>query len=98
MTVNLKNLLLWIYFSSDTSICSVMAFPSLGYFDHDVVSYSIYFPSKSKWDTTFHCRAYNYSHTDWNCLSNHLRYFSWDDIIKLRNSVAGAEFCQSRLE
>ena len=39
--------LLDLYFSSDTSICSTIAFPSLGNSDH-VVSVSIDFPSNSQ--------------------------------------------------
>ena len=37
--------LLNYFLSSDASICSTMAFPPLGYSDHDVVSVSIDFPT-----------------------------------------------------
>ena len=37
-------LLFWIFFSSDTSVCSIMAFPPLGNSAHAVVSDSIDFP------------------------------------------------------
>ena len=56
--------LLDLLLSSDASICSTMAFPPLGNFDHVVVSVSIDFPSKSQWDPPFHCIAYNYSRAD----------------------------------
>ena len=65
--------LLDFFLSSDTSICSTMAFPPLGNSDHVVVSVSIDFPIISKWDAPFHCIVYNYSHADWNGLSDHLR-------------------------
>ena len=47
--------------------------PPLGNSDHVVASVSIDFPSNSKWDTSFHCRAYNYSHADCDGLCDHLR-------------------------
>ena len=40
--------LLDLFISSDTSMCSTMAFPPLGNFDHVVVSISINFPIDSK--------------------------------------------------
>ena len=46
--------LLDLFFSSDTIICSTMAFPPLGNSDHVVVSVSIDFPVNSKQDTPFH--------------------------------------------
>ena len=46
--------------SSDPLICFPVAFPKLGNFDHAVVSVSIVFPSNSKRDAPFHCRAYDY--------------------------------------
>ena len=50
--------LLDFFLSSDTSICSAMAFPPLGNSDHVVVSVSIDFPVNSKQDTSFHCVAF----------------------------------------
>ena len=47
--------LLDLFFSSDASICSTMAFPPLGNSDHVVVSVSIDFPSYSQRDASFHC-------------------------------------------
>ena len=46
--------LLDLFLSSDASICSTMAFPPLGNFDHVVVSGSIDFPSNSQQDAPFH--------------------------------------------
>ena len=55
--------LLDLFLSSDTSICSTMAFPPLGNSDH-VVSVSIDFPTNSQRDAPFHRIAYDYSRTD----------------------------------
>ena len=63
--------LLDLFLSSDTSICSAMAFPPLGIPDH-VVSVSIVFPINSKQDALFHC-PYDYSDDDWCGLRDHLR-------------------------
>ena len=52
------------FLSSDSSICSTMAFPPLGNSDHVVVPVSIDFPINSKQDTLFHHMAYDYSHAD----------------------------------
>ena len=53
LTVVLTVLLFWIYvfFSSDASIRSTMAFPPLGNSDHGVFSVSIDFPSYSQRDS-----------------------------------------------
>ena len=61
------------FLSSDASICSTMAFSSLGNSDHVVVSNSIEFPSNSQRDATFHCIAHEYSCVDWIGLCDHLR-------------------------
>ena len=53
-----------LFISSDASICSAMAFPSLGNSDHLVVSVSINFPSYPQRDTPFHRIAYDYSRAD----------------------------------
>ena len=55
--------LLDVFLSSDTSICSIMAFPPLGDSDH-VVSVSIDFPTNSQRDVPFHRIAYDYSCAD----------------------------------
>ena len=57
--------LLDLFLFSDTSICSTIAFPLLGYSDHVVVSVSIDFPSNSQWDApSFHRIAYDCSCAD----------------------------------
>ena len=86
--------LLDIFLSSDTSICSTMAFPPLGNSDHVVVSVSIDFPSNSQRDAPFHRIAYDYSRADWDGLCDHLRGFPWEDIFKLRASPAASGFCE----
>ena len=58
--------LLDLFFSSDTSICSTMAFPPLGNSDHVVVSVSIDFPTNAKEDALFHCMASDYSCAYWD--------------------------------
>ena len=65
--------LLDLFISSDTSIFSTMAFPPLGNSDHVVVSVSIDFPTNSERDASFHRIAYDYSHSDWDALRDHLR-------------------------
>ena len=81
-----------LFISSDASICSTMAFPPLGNFDHVVVSVSIYFLSNLQQDATFHCIAFDYSHADWNVLCDHLRDVPFEDIFKLCASAAASEF------
>ena len=49
--------LLDFFLSSDTSICSTMAFPQLGNSDHVVVSVSIIFSINSKIDAQFPCHS-----------------------------------------
>ena len=56
--------LLDFFLSSDVNICSTMAFPQLGNYNHVVVSVLIDFPSNSQQDAPFHCVAYDYSRTD----------------------------------
>ena len=65
--------LLNLFLPFDTSICSTMAFPTLGNSDHVVVSVSIDFPSNTKRDALFYHIAYDYSHADWDGLCDHLR-------------------------
>ena len=64
--------LFYLLLSSDASVCSTIAFPSLGNSDHVVVSNSIDFPSNSQRDVTFHRIAYDYSCADWDGLQDHL--------------------------
>ena len=47
-----------LFLSSDVRICSTMAFPPLGNYDHVFVSVSVDFPSNSQQDTPFHDIAY----------------------------------------
>ena len=54
--------LLDLFLSSDTSICSTMAFPPLVNSNHVVVSVFIDFPLNSQQYALFHCIAYDYSH------------------------------------
>ena len=86
--------LLDLFLSSDTSICSTMAFPLLGNSDHVAFSVSIDFPINSKQDIPFHGLAYDYSRADWDGLRDHLRDDPWEDIFKLSASAAASEFCE----
>ena len=86
--------LLDLFLSSDTSICSTMAFPPLGNSNHVVVSVSIDFPINPKQDTPFHCMACDYSCADWDGLHDHLRDVPLEDIFKLSASAAASEFCE----
>ena len=83
-----------LFLSSNTSICSTMAFPPLGNSDDIVVSVSIDFPINSKQDALFHHIAYGYSCADWHGLCDHLRDVPWEDIFKLSASAAASEFCK----
>ena len=82
-----------LFFSSDASICSTMAFPPFGNSDH-VVSVSIDFSSNSQLHAPFLRIAYDYSRTDWDGLRDHLRDVPWEYIFKLGASVAASEFCE----
>ena len=84
--------LLDLFFSSNASICSAMAFPPLENFDHVVFSVSIDFPSNSQRNAPSHCIAYEYSCADWDGLRDHLREVLWEDIFKLGASAATSEF------
>ena len=83
-----------LFFSSDASICSAMAFSPLGSSNHIVVSVSIDTPSNSQRDIPFHRIAYDYSCADWDGLHDHLRDVLWEDIFKLSASAAASEFCE----
>ena len=86
--------LLHLFISSDTSICSTMAFPPMGNSGHVVVSVSIDFPINSKQDAPFHHIAYDYSRAGRGALCDHLRDVPWEDIFKLSASTAASEFCE----
>ena len=55
--------LLDLFISSDTSICSTMAFPPLESSDHDVISVFTDFPSNSQRDAPIHGITYDYPRT-----------------------------------
>ena len=50
------------------------------------------FPLNSQWHALFHCMAYDYSHTDWEGLCDHLRDVPWEDILKFITSGAAGKF------
>ena len=58
--------LLDLFLSSDTSICSTMAFPPFGNSDHVAVSVSIDFLSHSQQNSLFNRIAYGYSQANWD--------------------------------
>ena len=86
--------LLVFFLSSDTSICTTMAFPPLGSSDHVVISVFTDFPSNSQGDAPFHCIAYDYSRADWDSLGDQLRDIAWEDVFKLSASAAASEICE----
>ena len=74
--------LLVLFLSSDAGICSTMAFPPLGNFDHVIVSVSIDFPSNLQRDAPFHRIAYDNSRADWEGLRDHLIDVPWEISLK----------------
>ena len=86
-----NRVLLDLFISSNTIICSTMAFPPLGNSDHVVASVSIDFPSNSQQDAPFHHIAYDYSRADWDSLCDHLRDVPWENSFKLSASAAASE-------
>ena len=82
------------FLSSDASICSTMAFPPLGNFDHVVVSDSIDFPTNSQQDAPFHRIGYDYARPNWHGLRDHLKDVPKEDIFKVGASAAASEFCE----
>ena len=83
-----------LFLFSDTSICSVMAFPPLVNFDRVVFPVSIGFPTNSKRDAPPHCIAYDYSCVNWEDLRDHLRDVSWGDVFKFCASAAASKLCE----
>ena len=65
----------------------------LGNSNHVVVSVSIDFPSKSKWDAPFYRIAYDYSSADWNGLCDYLEDVPLENVIKLSFSAAASKVC-----
>ena len=97
LTVTLTVLPIW--FISDSSICSTVAFPPLWNSDHVVVSISIDFASNSKGIAPSHLAAYDCCIVDWYGFCDHFRDVPWDNIFKLGASAVAAEFVSvSRLE
>ena len=87
LTVILTVLLFWIsFFLINTSICSAMAFPPLGNFDHVVVSVSIDFPINSKQDARFIESLMTI------LVLIGMRDVPWEDIFKLSACAAVSEF------
>ena len=82
------------FLSSDTSICSSMAFPPLGNSDHVAVSDSVDFPINSKQNAPCHRIAYDCSWADWEGLCDHFRDIPQEDIFKLSASTAAKGFCE----
>ena len=71
-----------------------MAFALLATYYHVFVSVSIYFPSYSQLDASFHWIAYDSSRADWDGLCDHLRDVPREDIFKLCGSAATSVFCE----
>ena len=84
----------FLFLSSNTSICTTAAFPSLGNSDHVADSFSTDFPSYLQQDAPFHCIAYDYSPADWDSLCDHLADVPREDIFKISASAAASEFCE----
>ena len=83
--------LLYLFLSSDASICCPMAFPPLFGSDH-VVSVSNDFLITRKQDAPFHSMAYDRSAADWDGFCDCLRDTPWEDIFKLSASAAASKF------
>ena len=73
--------LLGLFFSSDPSICFIVAFASFGNSDHVVVSVSSDFPSNSKKNAPVNLTAFDYPSADWDGLWNYLRNVPLVDIF-----------------
>ena len=83
--------LLDLFISCDASICSTIAFPSLGNSDHVDVQIFINFSSNSQRAGPFHRMAQDCSCADLDGLCDHLRDVPWEDIFKLGDSAAASE-------
>ena len=82
------------FLSSNSSICSIMDFPSLENSDHVVVSVPIDFPTNSKRNSPFFCIACDYSRADWDNLLDDFRDVPWENIFKLSDSAVASDFCE----
>ena len=74
--------LLSFFLSSDTSICSTMAFLPFENSDHLIISFSVDCPLNSNWDAALHCKAYDYSPADWDGFCDNLRDVPWRMSLK----------------
>ena len=80
-----------LFISLDASICSAVAFPSLGNSDHVIVSLSIDFPINLKQDALFHRLAYDY-YAVWDSFCDKLKDVTWEDIFNCGAFAAASEF------
>ena len=78
-----SSLLLYLFLSSDTSICSTKAFFPFDHSDHVVVSISTDLLSNWKQDALFYGIVYDYSCGDCVSVCHDLRDVPWEDIFKL---------------
>ena len=86
--------LLGFFLSSDTSICSTMAFLPFENSDHLIISFSVDCPLNSNWDAAVHCKAYDYSPADWDGFCDNLRDVPWEDVFKASASAVASDFCE----
>ena len=70
--------LLNLFFSSDASICSVMAFQPMGNSNHVATPVSTDCQSNSKQNALFHCMVYDYSCANRDSVHDHLRDVPWE--------------------
>ena len=82
--------LLDLFISSNTGICSTIAFPPLRNSDHVVVSVFVDFTSNS-WNVCFIAELMTILKLILDSLCDHLRDLSWEDIFKLGVSAASSE-------
>ena len=82
---------LGLFLSSDTSICSTMAFPPLENSDHVVVSVSIDFPANSKSDNHFIIKLMTILILTGTVF---MAFERLEDIFKLGASAAASEICE----
>ena len=86
--------LLSFFLSSDTSICSTMAFLPFENSDHLIISFSVDCSLNSNWDAALHCKAYDYSPADWDGFCDNLRDVPWEDVFKASASAVASDFCE----
>ena len=69
--------LLYLFISSGASICSTVAFPLLGNFDHVLSQFPFTFFQTQIWMSLFHRPTYDYSCANWDGDHDHLRDIPW---------------------